>query len=43
MLLRRITMIREFFDVVHHAIQLPLPIDLGFSAQRKTTQSFVAA
>ena len=28
----RITMIRQFLDIMHHAIQLPLPIHLGFSA-----------
>ena len=42
-LLHRITVIREFLDVVHYAIQLPLAIDLGFSAQSETIQSFVAA
>ena len=34
---------REFFDVVHHAVQLPLSVDLGFAAQRKPIQSLVAA
>ena len=36
-------MVREFLNVVHHAIQLPLTIHLGFSAQGKPIQSFVAA
>ena len=43
MLLHRITVVREFLNVVHQAIQLPLSVDLGFAAQRKTIQSFVAA
>ena len=30
--LSRITMIRQLLDIMHHAIQLPLPIHLGFSA-----------
>ena len=30
--LSRITMIRQLLDVMHHAVQLPLAIHLGFSA-----------
>ena len=41
--LSRITMVRQLFNIMHHAVQLPLPIDLGFSAQRKAVQTLVAA
>jgi hypothetical protein len=30
--LSRITMIRQLLDIMHYAIQLPLPIHLSFSA-----------
>jgi len=36
-------MIRQLLDIRHHAIQLPLPIHLGFSAQRKAIQTLIAA
>ena len=36
-------MIRQLFNIMHHAVQLPLTIHLGFSAQRKTVQTLVAA
>lgn len=36
-------MFRQLLDIVHHAIQLPLPIHLGFAALRKAMQSFIAA
>ena len=34
-------MIRQLFDIMHQAVQLPLPIHLGFSAQRKAVQTLV--
>ena len=36
-------MIRQLLNIVHHAIQLPLPIYLGLSAQRKAVQTLIAA
>ena len=36
-------MVRQLLDVVHHAIQLPLPVDLLFAAQRKTIKPLVRA
>ena len=36
-------MIRQLLNIVHHAIQLPLPIYLGLSAQRKAVQALIAA
>lgn len=35
-------MMRQFLNIVHQAIQLPLPIHLGPSTQRKAMQPFVA-
>ena len=35
-------MMRQLLDIMHHAIQLPLPIYLGFSAQRKAVQTLIA-
>lgn len=35
-------MLRQLLDIEHHAIEPPLPIHLGFAAQRKAVQSFVA-
>lgn len=43
LLLNCIAVVRQLFDVVHQAVQLPLPIDFGFAAQRKTVQALVAA
>ena len=34
-------MMRELFNVVHQAIQLPLPVHFGFSAQREPVQLFI--
>ena len=36
-------MIRQLLDIMHHAIQFPLSIHLGFSAQRKAVQTLVPA
>ena len=41
--LSRIAMIRQLLNIMHHAIQLPLPIYLGLSAQRKAVQTLIAA
>ena len=35
-------MMRELFDVVHQAVQLPLPVHFASSTQRKPVQPFVA-
>lgn len=43
MSLRSVTMMRQFFNIVHQANQLPLPIHLGSAAQCKTVQLLVAA
>lgn len=36
-------MVPELFDVVHQAVQLPLPIDLAASAQREAVEPLVVA
>ena len=36
-------MVRQLLDFMHHAVQLPLSIHLGFSAQRKAVQALIAA
>lgn len=41
--MHRISLVSELFNVVHHAIKLPLAIDLGCSAQRKSVESLIAA
>ena len=41
--LSRIAMIRQLLNIVHHAIQLPLPIHLGLSPQSKAVQALIAA
>ena len=41
-LLHCIPMMRQLFDVVHQAIQFPLPVHFASSAQRKSVQLFVA-
>ena len=33
----------QFFNIMHQAVQLPLPIHLRFPTQRKAVQSLVAA
>lgn len=38
----RVPMVPELFDVVHHAIELPLPIDLAAPAQREAVEPLVA-
>ena len=35
-------MMRQLFNVVHQAVQLPLSVHFGFSAQCKSVQPFVA-
>ena len=34
---------RQLFNVVHHAVELPLPVDLAPTAQRKAGQPFVVS
>ena len=41
--LSRIAMIRQLLNIMHQAVQLPLPIHLGFSTQRKAVQALIAA
>ena len=36
-------MVREFLDVVHQTIELPLPVDLGSPAQREAIELLVVA
>jgi hypothetical protein len=36
-------MVRQLFNIMHQTIQLPLPVHLRLSAQRKAVQSLVAA
>ena len=36
-------MVRQLFAIRHHAVCLPLPIHLNFSAQRKAMQTLIAA
>ena len=38
----RIAVMRQLFNIVHQAVQLPLPIHLRFPTQRKAVQSLVA-
>ena len=38
---RLLTVMRQFFDVVHQAIQLPLRIGLGLSPEREAVELFV--
>ena len=40
--LSRITVVCQFLNIMHQAVQLPLPIHLGFSTQHKAVQSLVA-
>jgi hypothetical protein len=39
----RVALVPELFDVVHHAIELPLPIDLGAPAQREAVEPLVVS
>ena len=41
-LVSRIPMMRQLFNIVHQAIQLPLPVHFASSTQRKPVQLFVA-
>ena len=41
--LLRITMMREFFNVVHDAVELPLGVDLGLASEREAIKSLVVA
>ena len=36
-------MVRQLLNIMHHAVQLPLSVYLGFTAQRKAMQSFITA
>ena len=36
-------MVRQFLDVVYHAIELPLPVDLRTPSQREVVEPFVVA
>ena len=38
---RHVSIIGQLLDVLHHAIELPLPITLGFTAQREAIQALV--
>ena len=39
----RISVFGELFDVLHHAVQLPLPINFLLSAQRESIEALVVS
>ena len=41
--LLRISVMREFLDVVHHAVELPLRIDFALAPERKAIKTLVVA